>query len=114
MTTAIITARYCRGNQQTACAVLKTLFQRLAEVFKAENPNHSYSIDTILWQSAITYVSLIHVCIKAKSGVVGMCDVVLETVYSACVSIKGFSLNILSFGQFLETHMSSRWGNHLS
>ena len=46
MTTAIITARYFGGNQQTACAVLKTLFQCLAEVFKAKNPNHSYSIDT--------------------------------------------------------------------
>ena len=72
MTTAIIAARYFGGNQQTACAVLKTLgyipnmlghsrynrrlhrlsgvfqtlFQCLAEVFKAENPNHIYSIDT--------------------------------------------------------------------
>jgi hypothetical protein len=72
MTTALVAARYFGGNQHTACAVLKTLgyipnmlghsrynrrlhriiglfhtlFQSLAEVFKAENPNHIYSIDT--------------------------------------------------------------------
>ena len=72
MTTALIAARYFGGNQQTACAALKTLgyipnmlghsrynrrlhrlcglfqtlFQCLAEVFKAENSNHIYSIDT--------------------------------------------------------------------
>ena len=72
MTTAIIAARYFGGNHQTACAALKTLgyipnmfrrsrynrrlhrvsgifqtlFEHLAEIFKAENPNHIYSIDT--------------------------------------------------------------------
>ena len=72
MTTAIIAARYFAGNQQTACCVLKTLgyipnmlsssrlnrrlhripevfqtlFQSLAEGFKAENPNNIYAIDT--------------------------------------------------------------------
>ena len=72
MTTALIAARYFGGNQQTACAALKTLgyipnmlghsrynrrlhrisakfqtlFESFAETFKAENPNHIYSIDT--------------------------------------------------------------------
>ena len=72
MTTALIAARYFGGNQQTACAALKTLgyipkmlgssrynrrlhrvsgmfqtlFEHLAENFKAENLNHVYSIDT--------------------------------------------------------------------
>ena len=72
MTTALIAARYFGGNQHTACAVLKilgyipnmlghsrynrrlhhvsehfqTLFQYLAEDFKAENPNNSFVIDT--------------------------------------------------------------------
>ena len=72
MTTALIAARYFAGNQQTACAALKTLgyipnmlgysrfnrrlhqvseyfqtlFQVLAEGFKAENSGNIYSIDT--------------------------------------------------------------------
>ena len=72
MTTALIAARYFAGNQQTACAVLKTLgyipnmlghsrfnrrlhqiaehfqtlFQVLAEGFKAENSENIFSIDT--------------------------------------------------------------------
>ena len=72
MTTAIIAARYFGGNQQTACATLKTLgyipnmlrhsrfnrrlhqvsehfqtlFHVLAEGFKAENSGNIYSIDT--------------------------------------------------------------------
>ena len=72
MTTALIAARYFAGNQHTACAALKTLgyipkmlghsrynrrlhrvsamfqtlFEYFAETFKAENPNHIYSIDT--------------------------------------------------------------------
>jgi len=72
MTTALIAARYFGGNQQTACAALKTLgyipnmlghsrfnrrlhqvsehfqtlFQVLAEGFKAENSENIYSIDT--------------------------------------------------------------------
>ena len=72
MTTALIAARYFGGNQHTACAALKTLgyipnmlghsrynrrlhrvsamfqtlFEYFAELFKAENPNHIYSIDT--------------------------------------------------------------------
>lgn len=72
MTTAIIAARYFGGNQQTACAALKTLgylpnmlghsrfnrrlhqvaahfqtlFQILAEGFKAENSENIFSIDT--------------------------------------------------------------------
>ena len=72
MTTALVAARYFGGNQQTACAVLKTLgyipnmlghsrynrrlhrisakfqtlFEYFAEIFKVENLNHIYSIDT--------------------------------------------------------------------
>ena len=72
MTTALVAARYFGGNQHTACAALQTLgyipnmlghsrynrrlhrisamfqtlFEYFAELFKAENPNHIYSIDT--------------------------------------------------------------------
>lgn len=72
MTTALVAARYFGGNQQTAAVVLKTLgyipnmlghsrlnrrlhqvaahfqtlFQYLAEGFKAENPNDIFVIDT--------------------------------------------------------------------
>ena len=72
MTTPLIAARYFGGNQQTACAALKTLgyipnmlghsrynrrlhrlsamfqtlFEYFAEGFKAVNPKHIYSIDT--------------------------------------------------------------------
>ena len=72
MTTALIAARYFGGNQQTACATLKTLgyipnmlrhsrfnqclhqvsvyfqtlFEVLAEGFKSDNPGHIFSIDT--------------------------------------------------------------------
>ena len=72
MTTALVAARYFGGNQQTACVALKTLgyipnmlghsrynrrphqvsakfqtlFEHFAEICKAENPNHIYSIDT--------------------------------------------------------------------
>ena len=72
MTTALVAARYFGGNQQTACAVLKTLgyipnmlghsrfnrrlhripelfqllFESLAEGAKAKNPNNVYIIDT--------------------------------------------------------------------
>ena len=72
MTTALIAAKYFGGAQHTVCAVLKTLgyipnilgrsrynrglhhiaglfqtlFENFAEILKAENPDHIYSIDT--------------------------------------------------------------------
>ena len=84
MTTALVAARYFGGNQQTACAVLKTLgyipnmlghsrynrrlhrisamfqtlFEYFAEIFKVENPNHIYSIDTYRVAATTTSVFL--------------------------------------------------------
>ena len=95
MTTAIIAARYFGGNQQTACATLKTLgyipnmlghsrfnrrlhqvsehfqtlFHVLAEGFKAENSGISTVLIPSLSSPVITSVFHVHACIKDPIGV---------------------------------------------